>query len=115
MVIGEQQMEAFSKYMRRQFEDRMVNHIRASFSDQTRQLDEQGLRKLVILGINRAEGYGIAFEDDIQRYLEYMMLLSQDFDTNPRSSWAGNILLDDGVDGAQKIARIDNAYLLSRR
>src|SRR5437764_719501 len=104
-------MEVLSEYMRRQFEDRMVKHFRANFTDQTRTVDEQSLRNLTICGIDRAEGYGIAFEDDIQRYLEYMMVLSQDFDTNPETSWAGDILRRGDTDGAQKMSRIDNVYL----
>ena len=108
-------MEALSEHMGRQFEDRMVKHLRATFPEQTLPFDDNGLRNLIVGGIKRAEGYGIVFEDDIQRYLEYMMVLSQDFDTNPHTSWAGDILRGGDTDGAQKMTRIDNAYPFFRK
>ena len=42
------------------------------------------------------------------------MVLGEDFDTKPRTSWAGNILRSGG-DGARKMSRIDNAYLFGSR
>jgi hypothetical protein len=115
MLIRPEQMDVFADYMRREFVGRMMKQLRANFPDCTRTLDDQGLRILVERGIAAAERYGIAFEDDIQSYLEYMMLLSQDFDKNPNTSWAGDILRLRDTDGAEKMSRIDNLYLFSRR
>jgi hypothetical protein len=107
-------MELFSDYMRHQFEGRMTHHLRARFPDETRAFDEHSLHEVVIWGIRRAEGYGIDFEDDIRRYLEYMMVLSRDFDTNLQTAWAGDILRRRDVDGARKMTEIDNVYLFAR-
>jgi hypothetical protein len=114
MIIRRKQMESFTNQMRRQFEQRMGHHLRAKFPRETTSLDERTLEHLTISGIRRAERYGINFEDDIQRYLEYMMVLSHDFDTNPRTAWAGNILRRRDIDGAQKIDVIDSVYLFAR-
>ena len=108
-------MEAFSESMRRQFEDRMVKHLLSRFPDQTSSLDQQALRDLTQWGIDRAESYEIGFQDDIQRYLEYMMVLSTDFDTNSNTLWAGDILRNKFIEGSEKIRRIDNTYLFPRR
>jgi hypothetical protein len=115
MMIRRDQMHVLGKYMRRQFEDRMTKHLRDNFPAETQALDDPNLRKLVVSGIGRAESYDIESEDDIQRYLEYVMVLSHDFDTNPKSSWARRILLRRDIDGTQKMSRIDNVYLFSRK
>src|SRR5580693_5149435 len=104
-------MTALGEIMRARFERSMLHHLRAGFPDQTQLLDDERLSNLVRAGIRRAESYGIEFKDDIQRYLEYMMMLSEDFDTNPRTSWAGNILRSGATAGDRKMSRIDNAYL----
>ena len=114
MIIRRQQMEVFGDYMRRQFEWRMVHHLRARFPNETMLLDEDSLQDLVVSGIRQAEDYGIDVEEDIRRYLEYMMVLSRDFDTNPHTAWASDILRRGNIDGSRKMDEIDNAYVFTR-
>ena len=93
----------------------MVVHLRANFPDHKVTSDEPGLRSLIGTGVERAAGYDITYEDDVRRYLDYMLTLSPDFDTNPATSWAGQILRRKGASGAQKMQRIDNVYIFSRK
>jgi len=110
-VISQRQLDAFSLSMRHQFETRMVDHLRSGFPDNTYQMDERTLSTLVVSGLVRAESYGIEFEWDLQRFLEYMMVLSFDFDTAPGTAWAGEILRRHELSGSEKITRIDTAYV----
>ena len=114
MIIRREQMEVFGAHLRQQFEQRMTHHLRARFPDETRAFKEDALWEVVVAGIRQAERYGIDSEDDIRRYLEYMMVLAPDFDTNPRTAWAGEILRGCDVDGARKMEDIDNVYLFTR-
>jgi hypothetical protein len=113
MVIRRSQMGVFAEYMRDQFSVRMQKHLRTAFPEYTKALDEASLRELIASGIEKAAGYNFEFEDVIQRYLEYTILLSEDFDTDPATSWAGNILRD-ADSASRKMSRIDDAYLFSR-
>lgn len=108
-------MEIFGDNMRRQFERRMTHHLRARFPKETMTLDERSLQDVVVSGIRQAEGYGIDFEEDVRRYLEYMMVLSPDFDADPHTAWAGAILRRDDIDGALKMDHIDNVYVFTRK
>ena len=107
-------MEILCDYMRRQFERRMTDHLRARFPSESMAFDEHSLQDLVVSGIRLAQGYGIDIEEDIRRYLEYMMVLSRDFDTSPRTAWAGDILRS-SIDSARKMAEIDKVYVFTRR
>ncbi len=115
LIIRQQQLDAFSRYMRRQFETRMADHLRSRFPEATYQLDDGTLDRHIASGVARAESYGIEFEADLQRFLEYMMVLSWDFDTAPRSAWAGEILRRPELRGPEKMTRIDNAYIFRSR
>ena len=115
LIIRRRQLDALSRYMRRQFETRMAEHLRSRFPEVTDELDDEKLDRLIVSGIARAESYGIYFEADLQRFLEYMMVLSLDFDTASRSAWAGEILRRRELGGSEKISRIDNAYVFRYR
>ena len=87
--------------MRRQFEFLVLaGHLRSRFPECA--LDDETLHSVIVSGIARAESYEIEVEADLQRFLEYMMVLSLDFDTAPRSAWAGEILLRREIEGLRK-------------
>jgi hypothetical protein len=115
LIIRQQQLDVLSRHMRRQFETRMADHLRSRFPEATYQLDDGTLHGLIVSAVARAESYGIEFEADLQRFLEYMLVLSWDFDTAPSSAWAGEILRRRELSGSTKISRIDNAYIFRYR
>ena len=101
--IRQEQYEAMSRYMLEQFEDRMVAHLRAHFSEQTNDLTDSDLRSFIQEGIEHAERHGVEREDDVRRYLEAMAIHGRDFDTDRRTEWAGTILADQSLTGQQKM------------
>jgi hypothetical protein len=113
MIIRQQQMEMLSHQMQQQFENRMVAHLRMNFPSHHLTANEQSLRTLIRKGIERTKDYDVVFEDDIRRFLEYMVVISPDFDANPATSWAGDILRSKNATGVQKMRRIDNVYVFS--
>ena len=101
--------------MRQAFENRMVDRLRANFPDHGLTSDEPSLRSMIRQGIERAATYDVVYENDVARYLDYMLILSPDFDTNPETSWAGRILRRQGLTGAQRMRRIDDVFVFSRK
>ena len=90
LVIRQQQMAAFSQYMRINFIQRMITHLRQSFPEKTVSSDDQQLREIIEQGIIISEKYDITKECDVGRYLDLMFLLSFDFDR--QVDWARSIL-----------------------
>jgi len=91
-VIRKEQQEVFSQYMRDSFINRMAIHLRKTFPDKTKELDDKSLKKIIENGISNAAKYEIRRECDVERYLNLMFALSFDFDTNKNTNWAGRII-----------------------
>lgn len=114
LKIREEQMRILGEYMLRRFKDSVARHLRETLPKQTATMMEAELRALVDAGIEKAEIYGITAEDDVQTFLEYLVSYSHDFDINPETSWAGDILSRKDFDGASKMIRLKNTASLKK-
>ena len=110
-VIRQQQIEVLEKYMLAVFENRLLHELRNHFNRACLELGEYNLRKLIRKGIEKAEGYGIERRFDIARYVALMLILSDDFDTNPRFQWTKTVLEDNNLLGTDKM---DNLFELAK-
>jgi hypothetical protein len=111
--IRKAQMDALSKYMLKQFEDRMIVHLRSTFPEQTQNVPEPVLRATIRTGIDSAATYDVTDEADVQRYLGCVVLYGPDFDTNPKTGWAGQILCNKDLSGTEKMNQIDDYELFA--
>jgi hypothetical protein len=111
LVIREEQMEVLSKYMLKQFEDRMVIHLNQNFPDETKNISESDLRETISTSIDKAAKYDVTDETDVERYLEYAVRYDPDFDTNPNLPWATKILGDENLTGTEKMNQLDDYEL----
>lgn len=107
LIIRNEQMEVLSKYMLKQFEDRMVTRLRSKFPDQTEVLMERELRNLIHSGIEKAEKYNVTIEYDVQRFLEYMFTFGAEFDSSPETAWAEGIFRADNINGPTKMDQLE--------
>jgi hypothetical protein len=115
LKIRETQMKTLREYTLRQFENRMVAHLRTTFQKQTHDLSEAELRVRIRTGVHHAAHYNITIEDDVRRYLEYVTMYGPDFDANPQTAWAGEILRTQNLNGGEKMDRIDEYDLFGSR
>ena len=106
LVISQEQMEAMSAYTLGQFEERNVARLRATFPAQTGELSDDALRALIHQAIARARSYGVSDENDVECYLDCVVLYGPDFDSDPRTAWAGAVLRNPVLMGAQKMDQI---------
>jgi len=111
LKIRKTQMDSLSEAMLKQFEDRMVTHLRSACPEQTHDMPEPELRATIHAGIESAEKYGITSEVDIRRYLECVMVYGPNFDTNPKTAWASHILNNKELSGTEKMNRVDEYAL----
>lgn len=111
VIIRKEQMEVLSKNMVNQFVDNTLIHLRTIFPDQTQDMTDQQLRDMIQAGINEAESYEITDEVDVERFLECIVRYGRDYDTDPKTSWAGEILRDESLTGMEKMNQINDYEL----
>ena len=106
MIIRRNQMNQFSQYMLKSFEDRTYQHLEELVPGKVRKLGEEGIRKQIRAGIDRADEYDIVREADVAKFIDLKFVIHQEFDTHPELPWVQEILNDGSLDGEQKIAKI---------
>jgi hypothetical protein len=111
LKIRKTQMDSLSETMLKQFEDRMVTHLRSACPEQTHDMPEPELRVTIRQGISSAAQYDITSEVDIRRYLECVVVYGPDFATNPKTAWARSILHNKELSGTEKMNRVDEYAL----
>src|SRR5262245_7401254 len=80
-----------------EFEDFMVTHLSDFSPLHSRSLGEPSIRSLINLGIERAKKHGFTRRGPVKFYIEAIILLGIDFDTDPQYPQAGNILRDKSI------------------
>lgn len=113
LIIRKAQMAVFEAHMLERFKARMGEHLKVTFPEQTEEMRPDELSSVIGVGIERAEGYGITQEGHVQRFLEYMFTHGPNFDTDPATTWAGEILRMTDVDGSVKMDWIDEQKRLN--
>jgi hypothetical protein len=108
MVIRRQQMEVFRSYTRQQFEKRMAAHLRAAFPEQTAKMTEPDLQAAVRARIEESISYGLDYEKEIERYLDYTVIYGAEFPSLP---WA-KAILGTGESGPTKVRQLEEQHHL---
>lgn len=67
-------------------------------------LEEEQRRAVIRFGMDRAEPHGLTSRDPVRLYLELMLLLGSQFDTDPQYPWAGQILAEPDQDAPMERA-----------
>jgi len=113
LVIRDEQMRAFEAVQRH----RLVRELRAAFlsayPERCRELGPEALDAVIRLGLEKAPRHGLASVGECTGFIDLMLNLSPEFDTDPAFAWARQILEMPKLRGAAKIARIQST--LARR
>ncbi len=110
LVIRDDQIEAFDESMLRSFKNRMFSHLREACPEETSRMSDGELRALIQGGIDKAESYEIFEDNDLRRFLEYMLILNPDFDQDSSFPEIQEILNHEEMDGTEKMDEIDFYY-----
>ena len=112
MFIRKAQLRAFEDTRLPEFETFTVSHL-ATFSPlHSASLGDLGIRALIRAGIDRAAKHGFTFRWTVNFYIECMILLGADFDTDPQYPCAGKILRDRAVPDQTERADLLHAWLM---
>jgi hypothetical protein len=113
LTLRREQMQRLSEAMLKRFEDRMVAHLHAAFPKKLGETPEAELRTLIQSGLAKSAVYKVESEADVERYLEFMVELGPDFDSDPRLGWAGQILRRQDLWPWEKLDKIETQLALT--
>lgn len=104
LKIRQDQIQALEEAGRRNFEVRLMQHLRENFPLHCAALGEAGVLQIIRDGAARAQHYKLTTEDHIRLYTELMFLLGSGFDADVQLTWAGETLRDESLDEAARAA-----------
>ncbi|NNE65651.1 MAG: hypothetical protein HKN33_03720 [Pyrinomonadaceae bacterium] len=81
----------------RNFEDGLVQHCKEFAPKHSEVIEDEGVRKVVKLGIKRANEYGFTKRGPIRFYVELMFMFGSDFDNDFQLPWAEGVLTNDQI------------------
>jgi hypothetical protein len=110
MFITKRQLALMSASMRVRFEKSTVTFLSNKFPVSTKNKTEKDLLILIKDGINKSANYRIVERSDVMAYLEFMVCLGEDFDSNPTHRRLKKILNVINFKGAEKIARLQQIH-----
>ena len=115
-TIRRAQFRAMSKQLRQRFTDDMVRHLHENFLGDCKKqgIAEQNLRLLVSSGIETAAKFDIVDRQDVQLYLECLVLLGPAFEADERLPWAGKILNRTNLIGKAKMDLIHDHLVFTQ-
>ncbi|MGP0017962.1 MAG: hypothetical protein ACLPHP_05295 [Candidatus Sulfotelmatobacter sp.] len=105
LIIRSEQIEIFRRDQLRQFEDDMVVHLWSRFGGHPLLGNEERLRSVIREAVSAAASYGLVYEVDVRRFVEFILEYGTDF---PLAEWAAPILNDARLSGSAKMDRIDD-------
>ncbi|MEZ5582695.1 MAG: hypothetical protein R3F37_07930 [Candidatus Competibacteraceae bacterium] len=111
LIIRREQMDRLGQQMEKVFAKRMVTYLRDAYPERTQKVDDERLAEVVQHGIEKAQSHNVEYEDDIRRFLDYMMLYGPKMDSQSSTSWIGNILRRADLDGTEKMDLLDECEL----
>ena len=94
MRIRREQILAFEEVRMPDFENEMVAHLEGFSPLHSQSLGDEGIRRLIRMGTARAKNHGMTYRGSVKFYIETVILLGIDFDTDPQYPWPGAILRD---------------------
>lgn len=98
LKIRPEQMETLEQVRFKHFEDEMLKHIKEHFSNHWRMIGEIQLRKVIQYAAKQAKTYSLTTEREVCLYLNLMLLLGSDFDTDIQLPWAVKVLKEESTE-----------------
>ena len=103
LSISHFQMGQFGVISRDRFVRSMVDHLRGKFAARAAGMSDERLAEQVRLGMGEAKGHGVIYEDDIRRYLEYLVIHGTPLAQRPQAPWLAEILHNQALSGRRKL------------
>jgi hypothetical protein len=104
MTIRVEQMSAFSRAARQQWEERMVRYIETNFPSRYRDMGEAGARQFIQRAVEKGAGFGIETEGAVAGLIELMIAFGEQFELSPDKAWANRMIANREAPAELRIA-----------
>jgi hypothetical protein len=94
MVIKSAQIEAFSRSVLEEFENRMVRHLTKCFPEKFGRWGEAKVRQVIRLVVSRPSAHQITAQRDVCKFIDLMIVFGPRFDEDPALGWPQSVLSD---------------------
>ena len=108
LVLRKEQVDQLQQAAKRRRADAILVSLAGFSSPCFKTLDEAQRRAVIRIGMDRAEAHGLTSRDAVRFYLELMLLLGSQFDTDPQYPWAGQMLAE--LDQDAPMERVESLY-----
>ena len=105
-VVRHEQMEILSKAMVDAFVERTVASLRKQLPVTTKGVSEADLARTIRKGIDKAAGFNITDESDVERFLMYVCRYGMNFDAAPEFEQTARMLRFRNLEGTEKVNRL---------
>lgn len=106
LIINDNQINEFKAAALKNFEEVMVGHVKAFFPNHFKSMKEENIRNTIRYGYSRAKSHGFTTERNVCLYLNNMLVLGSNFDTDPLYPWTYKILHENNIQDSK--SRIDH-------
>ena len=111
LTIRNSQIKAFEQSSFKRFEDLMVAHVQQYFPHHYFVIQDANIRATIQYGYSRAQLYGLKTIRNVCLYINNMLLLGSNFDSDPQYPLANKILTDKSKDDNDRIDALSTAVL----
>lgn len=112
LIIRKEQLKALQEALIGPYIDSMISYLRSEVEEVVLDASDDELRDFIRHGVNRAAEYAIQDPYLVQQYILFMAWVGKDFDTDPKTSWAAEILNDAEIGAEDKIGELED-YIMS--
>lgn len=109
LVIRKEQMDAMRDNLKKTYEPRLLTYMRDESPEVIEDATESECRELIYDCIDKAGEYGLHDYYEVQQFMQCMLWLGADFDT--QYDWAINILEDSDLSSDERADALEDAAL----
>jgi hypothetical protein len=106
LTIRKEQMAVLEAYMMRKYVDRVVQKIARTFPGKYKQEGQERTRLMVQAGIEKAAGYSITEDDEVERFVLVLAEYGMEFERAPERIECQQILEDKELPGDAKVSLV---------
>ncbi|PHS01148.1 MAG: hypothetical protein COA78_23000 [Blastopirellula sp.] len=102
--IRNEQAEEFPRRAILEFEQQAIEYLTDIYPEEVCCFTEEQLLTFVRLSMAKANSYEIVLQPNLVEFMAIQLELGQDFDTNPQTDWAIEVLTAGSLNETEKIA-----------
>ena len=101
LIIRQRQLDIFREEQSTRFENAVLTHLERCFPSKLESMGEARARHLIRLGIDRARKYGFTTQRLVCKFIDLLLVLGADFDTN--LPWAATTLAEKDLTAEERM------------